>query len=103
MVAAICYVLGSAACYAALFFGVLLGCCWPEQLSQQHRIDWSSRIASNVQCVISTISAVHILFFDDAAVGALANPAVAVFGQSETRDLWMLLFVSDLLWPSAED
>lgn len=98
MEAAICYVLGSAACYAALFFGVLLGCCWPEQLSQQQRIDWSSRIASNVQCVISTVSAVHILFFDEAAVGALANPAIAVFGQSEARDVWMLLFIGYLVY-----
>eukprot|EP00658_Telonema_sp_P-2_P066491 TRINITY_DN55502_c0_g1_i1.p1 TRINITY_DN55502_c0_g1~~TRINITY_DN55502_c0_g1_i1.p1 ORF type:complete len:219 (-),score=39.19 TRINITY_DN55502_c0_g1_i1:155-811(-) len=88
--------LSSTCFYAALFLVVLYGlqwrCCWKT------RVDWSSRIVSNVQCVVSGWSAVHILLLDEHRPAALTDHHAATFGVSESREFYMLLFVGYLVY-----
>ena len=81
----------SAGVYGVIFWGVLHGrgwnCAWAT------RVDWASRIVSNIQCAVSSASAVHILVLDEAASQAYWDAEAAAFGQSSSRELCMLLFV----------
>lgn len=88
--------LSTAAAYGLLFTAAYFGCRW--DYSQKIRVDWSSRIVSNTQCIVSGYSAFHILVLDEQGARAMWDTELATFGRSESRELCMLLFVGYLIY-----